>query len=383
MEKKRNLADWTIGCYPIETTEEICQYCAVRSKYTRRESKNLMTPGVSVILSIFNGEQFLEDTVESILNQSFTDFEFIIIDDRSTDNTWHLLQRYEEMDERIVLIRNERNRGETYSINLGIQKSRSHLIAITQCGALSHTSRLERQYGVFRENKGHVLVGTQATYCDVEGRALRCSSFPVNDKDIRKALFVGRIIFEHPSVMFRKLGGMDYREEAVPEADFDFWLRVSFHGKLGNIHEVLVKRVIHQKRISLTRRYEQKRIHWCIHKRFYERLRYGEERSTWFRQDDTKKDLFESSRNRMLYILAQKSFKTRGFLHHFYVLLSFVFSPAPFTEIYYLLIKRVVMNFYLEGLLRKYLEIGENTDWADSSGSAKNKHSKIIEEAGR
>lgn len=320
-----------------------------------------MTPEVSVILSIFNGEEFLKETVESILDQSFSDFEFIIIDDRSIDNTWQLLQHYKKTDGRIVLMRNERNRGETYSINLGIHRSRSQLIAITQCGAISYRYRLEKQYELFRENKEYVLVGAQATYCDLEGKTLQSTSFPLHDKDIRKSLYIGRIIFEHPSVMFRKLNGMDYRENTFPEPDFDFWLRVSFYGKLGNSNEVLIKRIVHHKRISLTRRYEQKKMHWCIHKLFYERLRYGEERSSWCEEDSKKKDLFEPFRNRMLYILAKRMLQTKGFLHYYYILLSLIFSPAPVKEIYYLVVKRALIRFCSDKLLRKYLEIVETS----------------------
>ncbi len=318
-----------------------------------------MIPRVSVILSIFNGEEFLRETVESILGQSFSDFEFIVIDDGSVDNSWDLLQYYEAMDPRIVLMRNERNEGETYSINLGIHNSRSQLIAITQCGAVSYKSRLEKQYELFRENRGYVLVGAQATYCDVEGKTLQHSTFPLDDKGIRKSLYVGRIIFEHPSIMFRKLNGMNYRENTFPEPDFDFWLRVSFYGKLRNIDEVLIRRIIHPKRISLTRRYEQKKVHWCIHKLFWERLRYGEERSTWCTENARKTHLFEPFRSKMLHILARRMFQTKGFLRYYYILLNLIFSPAPGKEIYYLLVKRVLIHFYSDKLLRKYLEMAE------------------------
>ena len=321
-----------------------------------------MTPKVSVILSVFNGERFLKETIESILNQSFADFEFIIIDDGSVDNTWKLLQHYKKMDARIVLMRNERNKGETYSINLGIHNSRSQLITITQCGAISNKSRLEKQYKLFEENKRYVLVGGQATYCDVEGKTLQDTSFPLDDEDIRKSLYIGRIIFEHPSVMFRKLNGMNYRENTFPEPDFDFWLRVSFHGKLRNIDEVLIRRIIHPKRISLTRRYEQKKVHWCIHKLFWERLRYGEERSTWCTENARKTHLFEPFRSKMLHILARRMFQTKGFLRYYYILLNLIFSPAPGKEIYYLLVKRVLIHFYSDKLLTKYLRMGETAD---------------------
>ncbi len=321
-----------------------------------------MTPKVSVILSIFNGEEFLKETVESILGQSFSDFEFMIIDDQSIDKTWELLQHYKKMDARIVLMRNERNKGETYSINMGIHRSRSQLIAITQCGAVSYKSRLEKQYELFRENRGYVLVGAQATYCDVEGKTLQHSTFPLDDKGIRKSLYVGRIIFEHPSIMFRKLNGMNYRENTFPEPDFDFWLRVSFYGKLRNIDEVLVKRIVHHKRISLTRRYEQKKVHWCIHKLFYERLKYGEERSTLCEENSKKKDLFEPFRNRMLHILSKRMFETKGVLHYCYLMLSLMFSPAPGKEIYYWIVKRVLIHFYSDKLLTKYLKMGETAD---------------------
>jgi len=318
-----------------------------------------MSPRVSVILSVFNGERFLKETIESILCQTLRHFEFIIIDDSSTDNSWKLLQYYKKVDPRIVLTKNKRNEGETYSINFGIQKSRSSLIAITQCGAVSHESRLEKQHKWFSENMEYVLIGAQASYCDIEGSTLQYTSFPLDDRDIRRFLYIGRVIFEHPSVMFRKLDGMDYREEAVPEADFDFWLRVSFHGRLGNIDEVLVRRIIHDRRISLTRRYEQKKAHWFIHKLFNERLKYGEERSKWSRKDTMKKDLFEPFRNKMLYRLGRKAFQTKGSLRYFYVFMSFMFSPAPLKEIYYLMIKRGIVHFYPDRLLRKYLEVAK------------------------
>jgi glycosyltransferase involved in cell wall biosynthesis len=324
-----------------------------------------MTPTVTVILSVFDGECFLKETVESILNQSFSDFEFVIIDDGSIDNSWNLLQHYKEADSRIVLIKNDTNRGETYSINLGIHKSRTQLIAITQCGAVSHKFRLEKQYQLFKKKRAYVLVGAQATYCDTKGRVLHHTSFPTQDKDIRKSLFVGRIVFEHPSVMFRKLNSIGYRENTFPEPDFDFWLRISFYGKLRNMDEVLIRRIVHDKRISLTRRYEQKKVHWCIHKLFYERLRYGEEQSTWCMEKNRKKHMFEPFRSKMLHVLANKMFQTKGFLRHYYILLNLVFSPAPCKEVYYLLVKRVLMHFHSDELLKKYLEMGETADMAN------------------
>lgn len=318
-----------------------------------------MTPKVSIVLSVFNGERFLKDTVESILNQSFSDFEFIIIDDGSVDNTWDLLQYYKKMDARTVLIRNGTNRGETYSINLGIEKARSELIAITQCGAISHRSRLEKQYKWFRENAAYVLVGAQAVYCDVKGRTLWCTSFPLQDKDVRKSLYVGRIIFEHASVMFRRWNGTYYRESLFPEPDFDFWLRASFYGKMRNINEVLTKRIMHDRRISLTRRYEQRRVHWFIHKLFYERLKYGEEQSTLLEGDRKRKDVFERFRSGILHMLARKQLETSGLAHYYYVFISVLLSAAPFKDMYYLLLKRMLTHFYTDKLLRKYIEMGE------------------------
>jgi glycosyltransferase involved in cell wall biosynthesis len=340
------------------------------SDYKGKESCRFMTPRVSVILAVFNGEEFLKETIESILDQSFSDFEFIIIDDGSIDNTWELMQHYRNMDVRILLMRNERNKGETYSINLGIHKSRSQLIGITQCGAMSYKSRLEKQYQLFRKNKACVLVGAQTSYCDIKGRTLQCTSFPVNDEDIRKSLYIGRIVFEHPSVMFRKLNGMHYRESTFPEPDFDFWLRVSFYGKLKNINEVLIRRIIHHKRISLTRRYQQKKLHWCIHKLFLERLRYGEEKSTWCLEKSTKKHMFEPFRSQMLHILAKGMFQRKGILRYYYILLNLIFSPAPGKEVYYLLAKRVLLRFYSDRLLRKYLEIAKTPSTISPAPSA-------------
>ena len=86
-------------------------------------------PQISVIMSVYNGEEYLPASIESILNQSFSDFEFIIIDDGSTDNTYDIIKKYQQIDSRIISIKNEKNIGLPASLNKGIIISKGEFIA--------------------------------------------------------------------------------------------------------------------------------------------------------------------------------------------------------------------------------------------------------------
>ena len=117
-------------------------------------------PKISVIMSVLNGEKYLSKGVESIINQSFTNWEFIICDDGSTDRTWEILQEYAKKDSRIILIRNTNNRGLAYSLNKCIKQAKSNILARQDADDESELNRFEIQYKFVLENPQFAIVGT-------------------------------------------------------------------------------------------------------------------------------------------------------------------------------------------------------------------------------
>ena len=118
------------------------------------------TPVVSVLMSTFNRAQALPNAIESILEQTFTDLEFIIIDDGSTDNTWNIIQSYAKKDPRIIALRNKRNKGLIYSLNRGLDVARGKYVARMDDDDKSVPFRLERQVWAMDENPDIIVLGT-------------------------------------------------------------------------------------------------------------------------------------------------------------------------------------------------------------------------------
>src|SRR5512134_3549033 len=104
-----------------------------------------MIPRVSVVMSVYNGEKYLEEAVESILNQTFRDFEFIVVDDGSSDSTPRLLALYERRDPRVLIYRFDDNRGLSTALNFGIERARGKYIARMDADDISLPNRLQEQ----------------------------------------------------------------------------------------------------------------------------------------------------------------------------------------------------------------------------------------------
>jgi glycosyltransferase involved in cell wall biosynthesis len=201
------------------------------------------TPEVSVVLPVFNGARFVEEAVQSILAQTLTDFELIIIDDGSSDETWTILSRF--CDGRIKLIRNARNLGLTRSLNVALGECRAPLIARQDADDRSHPERLNEQLRFLRRNGEVVLVGSAARAIDGSGRPR-----PVHDwiQCTRPLSIQWQLMFENPfihsSTMFRtavvrdQLGGYD--QSFRTNQDLELWSRVARFHRAANIPERLV-----------------------------------------------------------------------------------------------------------------------------------------------
>ena len=207
-------------------------------------------PMISVIMSVHNGEEYLKESLESILRQTFTNFEFLIIDDSSTDKTSQILQRYQNKDKRVRIFTNQENLGLTKSLNILLKKTRGKYIARMDADDISLPDRLLKQYLFLEEHKDIFLVGTGAYNIDEKGSVLSISEPLTTWREVEKRLPIENCIY-HPSIMFRNKGYM-YRDKFVYAQDYDFYLNVLTRGeKLTNLSDHLIKYRIVKTSISI------------------------------------------------------------------------------------------------------------------------------------
>ncbi len=194
-----------------------------------------MSPQISVLTSCYNASKYIREAVESILNQTFRDFEFILIDDGSTDNTLEILHEYARMDRRIVLVEKE-NTGLTDSLNIGLKIARGEWIARMDADDISMPTRLEKQICYVRKHSNVILLGAGCRTIDEHGMEMRNFSYPTNHDRLVNHLERGKSPFPHSSAIFKKTivqSLCGYRNRLNGAEDYDLWLRMS---KLGKIH---------------------------------------------------------------------------------------------------------------------------------------------------
>jgi glycosyltransferase involved in cell wall biosynthesis len=194
-------------------------------------------------MSVFNGRAFLHESVESILSQTFQDYEFVVVDDGSTDGSSEILARY--TDPRLRVIRNPSNLGLTRSLNVGLEASKGDLVARQDADDRSYPERLARQVAFLDANPSVALVGTQARGIDRSGSPVDLSGWP---KATAAMAIRWQLMFDspftHTSVMFRRapvseLGG--YNEDFRTSQDFELFSRLAVAHELRNLRDVLVE----------------------------------------------------------------------------------------------------------------------------------------------
>ena len=199
-------------------------------------------PCVSVLMAVYNGELYLAAAIESILKQTFTNFEFIIVDDGSTDRTASILAEYACLDSRICVITQSVNAGLTPSLNLALAKSRGIFIARQDADDLSDPHRLARQVAYLQANNQVGLVGTAAYLIDENSEVLRLFVVPTRSNVIRWSMHLNNVLI-HTSVLARRaiieaVGAYDANQLHIE--DYDLWWRISSWAELANLPEPLV-----------------------------------------------------------------------------------------------------------------------------------------------
>lgn len=210
------------------------------------------TPPVSVVMSVFNGQAYLPEAIDSIIGQTFRDFEFIIIDDGSTDGTPAILADYAGREKRIRLLR-QQNRGRVESLNIGIGLAAGKYVARMDADDVALPFRLEKQVGFMEENEAVGLLGGAFELMNARGVMLRTVFPPLEDAEIRGVLASYNPIC-HPTVVIRKDVGLAaglYRKALLDADDYDLWLRISERSKLANLTEPVLRYRIHPGQASV------------------------------------------------------------------------------------------------------------------------------------
>jgi glycosyltransferase involved in cell wall biosynthesis len=230
-------------------------------------------PLISVIVTVYNTERYIEAAVQSILNQTITDFELIIINDASTDRTWEILQSFN--DERIVLVNNETNQGIPKNANTGLKLAKGDYIAKMDADDISHPMRFERQLAYFNAHPDVVICGSWAQIFGADDVLIRT---PVTHDEIKAGLLFLNVIF-NPAVMFKSSiyhqFGLSYNEHFPVLEDYTLWLDAVDKVKFANVPEILLKYRVHNQNISVFKKNNQDMLndyHHKIYSRFFDKL---------------------------------------------------------------------------------------------------------------
>ena len=220
----------------------------------------ISTPLVSVITPVYNREKYLVKCIESILNQTYENFEFIIIDDNSSDLTVNIIKDYLLRDSRIKFLENNKNLGATLSFNRGLDIAKGKYIARMDSDDISFPDRFKKQVDIFESWHDLEVLGTGAVLIDHKENEIGRKQFPSNFKKISNIIKTGVPVFD-PSVMMRsstlkEINGFDNR--LAPADDYHLWLTLFKQKKIiSNIDDYLIKYRLHDSNLSKVASREQ------------------------------------------------------------------------------------------------------------------------------
>ncbi|WP_300039404.1 glycosyltransferase [uncultured Roseobacter sp.] len=211
-----------------------------------------MAPRVSVLLPVCNAETWLGVAMDSILAQSFTDFELLVHDDGSTDGSLAILQDYAARDRRVVLT-SEPNKGLIATLNQLIDAAQGDLIARMDADDIALPERFAKQVAWLDQNPDYVLLGGAIIFIDEAGRHIAPEFPPRDHETLDDYSLRGTGAICHPAVMMRtetvrQVGGYDMRRDTAE--DLDLWLRMAEAGRLASLPDIVLKYRLHDQSIS-------------------------------------------------------------------------------------------------------------------------------------
>lgn len=208
---------------------------------------------VSVVMPAYNAEKYISIAIESILEQTYRNFEFIIIDDCSNDKTFDIIQSFKVKDKRIILIRNNKNIGVTKSLNKALEEARGKYIVRMDADDWSYPERLDTQIKLMEDQPEVVVSGSYIEVCDSKLKTKYIRKYHLDDVSIRKHLF-RYSPFAHPATIWKAaiLKKERYDERINVCQDYELYFRIGKIGKFMNLDKLLLKLRMHERSISTT-----------------------------------------------------------------------------------------------------------------------------------
>lgn len=213
------------------------------------------SPLISVVMPVYNAEKYLAKAVDSILQQSLSDFEFVIIDDGSTDHSTDLLKAYTQQDARIKLVSRE-NKGLVASLNEGIALAQAPIIARMDADDIAHPDRFLIQYQFLQQHSDCVCVGGRFRVIDEKSRFLIVADTKLGYEQVELSALQGITPICHPTAMLRKTALTaigNYHEDDYPAEDLALFLNLAEIGKIDNVPDIILDYRIHEGSISSKR----------------------------------------------------------------------------------------------------------------------------------
>lgn len=203
----------------------------------------MRTPRVSIVMPVYNGERFLNQAIQSLLRQNFSDFELILINDGSRDSSASVLDTYARSDARITVITHTANLGIVIALNEGIARARGQYVARMDADDIAAPTRFEKQVQALDSDSNLSLVGSWAETIDSSGQTVGRVRLPTHDGTIKAGMLLGNQ-FIHSATMFRRClfdTAGPYRNRFPHAEDYDLWLRMIKYSTVSNIPAYLIR----------------------------------------------------------------------------------------------------------------------------------------------
>lgn len=202
-------------------------------------------------MAAYNAGNYISDAIKSILNQTFSDFELLIVNDGSTDQTVQVIEEFN--DPRIRLVHNDKNRGLTYTRNVALTEARGVYIAILDSDDIAVKNRLELQYNFFEQHPDYALCGGHGLFINQTGETVSGTDLvvPIGAEKIKMTLLFENT-FVNSSVMYKTtvLKELNGYQDYSPAEDYELFIRMAENYPVWNLNEILVKYRIHENNIS-------------------------------------------------------------------------------------------------------------------------------------
>jgi len=228
---------------------------------------------VSAIVPVWNSESYLAAAIQSMLNQTFTDFEIIVLDDGSTDRSLEILHEFADLDRRVKVTACE-HQGYSPLLNLGLSLAKGKYIARMDSDDICLPERFKQQVAFLDNHPDYVAVGSQIMQIDPANNPIGYVNFPLDHDAIDLSQIKGKGKINHPASMMRsdalqKING--YRPAFEPGEDFDLFLRLAEVGKLANLPDVLLQYRMHMKNVTIERKDHHQQVKQQALREAYER----------------------------------------------------------------------------------------------------------------